>query len=258
MEVSDFYKMLSFVRLSSMILKFSKITSVGLLYLCLASCAYDIDTKGGIKGNGNIAKEDRLVRHSFDTVVSTENVAVFVSQKEGFGILVEADNNIIDFIRTDIENNTLTVHTSKNLGRATKKVFISLPKVASLRSGTGSILQTQGTITTDHIGIAAGTGSLLHAQVQATDVWIDGKEGARLRVSGRTENARVETSSGSYINAKHLESFKCTAVANYGGNIEIQVSDSLVANANTGGTISYIGSPKVDMTNTFSGDVQQY
>jgi len=238
--------------------KFLKITVTSILFLCSISCALDIDAKEGIKGNGTIEKENRQLAYNFNSIVSSENLNVFVAQKQEFSVLVEGDENIIDFIKTDIQDKKLIIHTSKNIGRATKNVFVTLPRVSSLASNTGSILQTQGVIKAENIGIAAGTGSFLNAEVYGDEIHISGKEGARLRISGKTENITVEISSGSVINAEKLESITCSAIASYGGSLVVQVSQSLIANANTGGSVSYIGSPKVDKTKSLTGDVQKY
>ncbi|MDB4292538.1 DUF2807 domain-containing protein [Maribacter sp.] len=244
--------------LRSMLEKSLKITIIYGVLLFSMSCAFDIDSKGGEKGNGIIQIENREVIAYFDTVIASEDLHVFVSQGSEFSILVEADENIIHLIKTDISDGKLHLHTDRNIGRATKKLYISLPNIAALISATGSVLQTQNAIKADSLAINAGTGSFLNAEIYADKMSIKSKEGARLRVSGEARNTSIDVSSGSYINAKDLKAIDCSAIARNGGVIEIKVSKSLMANANTGGGIIYLGTPKVDKTKSLSGDVRKY
>ncbi len=226
--------------------------------LFLVSCAYDIDYKGGIKGNGIILKENRKVVGDFDTVVASENLKVWVSQADEFSITVEADENIITLIDTNIKDGKLYLQTHENIGRATKKVYVSLPNVSALISSTGSILQTQNIIKGDSLLIDASTGSFLNAKIYVNKVIINGKEGTKLSVSGEAHKTSIDISSGSNMDAKELQTINCLAKVSYGGSVKIKVSKSLIADANTGGNISYIGNPKVDKTKSLSGIVQEY
>jgi hypothetical protein len=235
-----------------------RIPVILVLTLIFTSCARDVDNKGGIKGNGVIIKENRTSASNFDTVVASENLRVFIIQSDHFNIVVEADENIINLIGTDINDGKLLIHTHRNIGRATKKVYISLPNVSSLISSTGSILQTQGALKVDSLSIVSNTGSFLNAEIYAKEVSINGKEGARFSISGEANETSINVSSGSMIDGKELQTINCSAVASYGGSVEIMVSKSLMADSSTGGTISYLGEPIVDRTKSFSGNVQKY
>ena len=50
----------------------------------------------------------------------------------------------------------------------------------------------------------------------------------------------------------------CNAGASSGGNVKIMVAKSLVADASSGGNISYSGEPNVSQKKSVSGSVHQY
>jgi len=229
-----------------------------LMALFLSSCAFDINFGNGKKGNGDVISETRNTTDEFTEVSASEGLMVYVTQADDFSIEVEADENIIDLIATDIKNGKLRIHTHENIGRATKKIYVSLPEISVLKSSSGAHLNTENTIQAERLEIDGSSGANITTEFTADNVVIDASSGANLTISGTAHNADIDVSSGGNINAKKLETKTCTADASSGGNVKIQVSESLVADASSGGNISYSGDPTVEKKKSVSGSVHKY
>ena len=146
----------------------ARLTIAFLLALFFTSCGFDVkigDFGSGEKGNGIVTEESRTITDEFSKISASEGLEVYVTQAKDFDIMVEADENIIDLIGTDIKDGNLRIHTIKNIGRATKKIYVSLPEITALRSSSGSHLITQQTINCTDIDIDASSGSLLKAEI---------------------------------------------------------------------------------------------
>jgi len=127
-----------------------RITIALILTLFLSSCGFDInfgDFGTGKKGNGVVTSETREITGDFTVVSASEGLDVYVTDGNEFEITVEADENIIDLIATDIKNDRLRIHAIENIGRATKKVFVTLPEISGLKSSSGAHLSTENIIT---------------------------------------------------------------------------------------------------------------
>lgn len=232
-----------------------------LVALFLSSCGFDInigDFAPGKKGNGNVVTDTRKVTDEFSAVSASEGIMVYVTQADDFNIEVEADENIIDLIATDIKNGKLRIHAEENIGRATKKVFVSLPNITALSGSSGSHLSSKNTIKSDRLEIDGSSGALVNVELMANDLEIDASSGANMSISGEADNTDVDVSSGGNINAKELQTKTCTADASSGGNVKIQVSKLLTADASSGGNISYSGEPNVQKKKSVSGSVHKY
>lgn len=232
-----------------------------LVALFLSSCGFDInigDFGPGKKGNGNVVTDTRQVTSEFTEVSASEGLMVYVTQADDFKIEVEADENIIDLIATDVKNGKLRIHAEENIGKATKKVFVSLPDITALSGSSGSHLRTENSIKSSRLQIDGSSGALLNIELTASDLEIDASSGANLTISGDTDTAEVDVSSGGNINAGGLDTKNCIADASSGGNMKIKVSQSLTADASSGGNISYSGEPDVQKKKSVSGSVHQY
>lgn len=239
----------------------ARITIALILALFLSSCGFDTnigDFSTGVKGNGIVAKDSRQITTEFSEISASEGLQVYVTQAEDFEITVEADENVIDLIGTDIENNKLKIHTLKNIGRATKKIYVSLPEITSLKGSSGSHLTTSNTITSDNMEVDASSGAMVNIALMANEIDIDASSGGNLKVSGSAAKADIDVSSGGNIDGKNLETKICHADANSGGNLSVSVSQSLVADANSGGNIAYLGNPEVQKKKSVSGSIHKY
>ena len=124
----------------------ARIAIAALLALFTSSCAFDISFGEGKRGNGEVVEESRKVTNQFTQVHASEGLDVFVTQGDDFSINVEADENIIDLIGTDVRDGRLKVHAIENIGRATKNVYVTLPDISSLSTSSGADLIGQNTI----------------------------------------------------------------------------------------------------------------
>ncbi len=237
-----------------------RITIALILSLFLTSCGFDInfgDFGSGKKGNGNITSETREITGEFTIVSASEGLDVYVTEGKDFEITVEADENIIDLIATDIKNDRLRIHAEENIGRATKKIFVTLPEITGLKSSSGAHLSTENRVTSDKLEIDASSGANINIEMDVNEVDIDASSGANLSLSGDAQTVYVDASSGANINAKKLISKVCRADASSGGNVSVNVSDDLTADASSGGNISYSGEAKVTKKKSVSGSVHK-
>ncbi|MGI9553234.1 MAG: head GIN domain-containing protein [Aurantibacter sp.] len=236
--------------------------TIGIVLAILASsCGIDInfgDFGTGVKGNGEVVTDTRAITDDFTMVSVSEGLDVYVTQASKFSIEVEADENVIDLIGTDIKDGRLRIHAKKNIGRATKKVYVSLPEITALKSSSGAHLNAEGSIKADKLEIDSSSGSMLEVEVVAGDLEIDASSGANLDVSGRANMLYVDGSSGANIRAKDLKSKICDADASSGANISVNVSERLTADASSGGNIAYAGDPNVKKNKSVSGSVHKY
>lgn len=237
----------------------AKIIVALLITLFFISCNLDIQLGQGERGNGNVVTEDRSTSRAFTVVKASEGIDVYVTQGNTTDITVEADENIIDLIRTDVENGALRIHTEKRIGRAkSKKVHVTLPDITRLTASSGADLESRGTISTDKLVLDSSSGADITVMVKANEVTCDASSGADIRVSGTAETLIADASSGSDIRAGDLEVKNCIAEASSGADITVNASEEIDARASSGGDIKYTGSPNVVKKNSrLSGSIKK-
>lgn len=230
-----------------------------ILSLVLFSCNFPLGL-GGVKGNGNVTIENRKVNQSFNAIKTNQGLDVYVTQGNEENITIEADENLHELIRTEVKNNELNIFTDKNIGSASsKKVMITFKDISKITSTSGSDVISTATIQTDDLELNSSSGSDMKLDVITTSLICNASSGSDLKISGKTDKLTATATSGSDIKAIDLVAETSHASANSGADIVINTSQELIANANSGGNITYYGNPNiVNINNDPSGSINKH
>ena len=191
----------------------TKITALFLLLISTTSCFMDGIT--GIKGNRNVVSEDRTISSDFENIKVQQGINLYITQNNSTEIKVEADENIMDLLITEVQNNELKIYFEKNVYRAkARNVFLSTGNIKKIRASSGASVKSENTIQTNSLDLDASSGSSMKI----------------------------------YVNDEEV-----TTEASSGANINVNVTGKLTAKASSGGDIDYEGSPTDINKDTSSG-----
>lgn len=235
----------------------ARIIAIAILSLIMSSCNFNFGS--GIKGNRNVVTEERDAEESFTIVKASEGLDVYITQSETASIEVEADENVIALIATDINNGVLKIHTEKNIGRCkAKKVHVSLPTIDKIISTSGADVYGTSTIVAETIEVKSNSGADIKLEVEAENISCSTSSGADIKISGTADSLEASASSGSDIHAKDLVVKDCNASASSGADVTVNVTEKLVASSSSGGDVNYYGNPtSVAKNKSVSGGVNK-
>ena len=226
-----------------------KITTVLFLIITTTSCIYN-----GVRGDGNVITENRKISNDFTRIKASRGLDVYITKSSDLSLVVEADENLHEFIETDIIDKTLIITTNKNIGLATaKKIHLSVENLNEILVSSGAEIYSENTFFTKDLKISASSGAEMNLVLNVNNLVCSTSSGAEINLSGIAINFDANSSSGSEINAYELKAKNCIAKASSGSDIEISVSDSFEGEAASGADIKYKGNPKVVSKNKSSG-----
>ncbi|MGS2739956.1 head GIN domain-containing protein [Sinomicrobium sp. M5D2P17] len=228
------------------------------LSFLLSSCQFGIV---GVSGNGNVQTEKRTssVSGGFTSIQASNGLDVYIRQNQAHSITVEADENLLDIIRTEVKDDKLHIYTDKNIGTSkSKKVYVSVPEVEAIASSSGADIFVEDLLKANKLELKSSSGSAIRLETEADHISCDTSSGADIRIKGRANSMHASASSGSSIKAGNLEVAKCDAKASSGGDVYLYVTKDLVASASSGGDIRYSGNPhSVSAGKSVSGSVRK-
>jgi len=202
---------------------------------------------------------------SFSKISVSSGIDLYLTQGTTESVRVEADADLIDKIITEVNGETLRIYVKNtsawNWGwNKTRKVYVTFDDLSSLDASAGSDVEAKGEVKVEKINISASSGSDVEFErLFAQSVRVEASSGADAEVAGETKNLTVDSSSGSDIDCEDLLSEVCKASASSGSDITVYVTQSLEANASSGGDISYKGNPsQKDIDESSGGDVSSF
>ncbi|WP_321369219.1 head GIN domain-containing protein [uncultured Draconibacterium sp.] len=206
-----------------------------------------------INGNGNVVEQERHLS-DFDEIKVSRGMNVYITQGNETKVLVKADENLLEVIETEVVGDVLEVKATSNIRRSKeKKVFVTLPKVESIKASAGSNVYSENEISSKSIEISASAGSNIRLRIKTQEANVSASAGSNINLEGQTENFYGKASAGSNIKAGELKTSNTEAKVSAGANIWISTKNKLQASANSGGNVFYSGDPTDTDINKSSG-----
>lgn len=233
------------------------ITTYLILLFTTTSCF--VEGISGIKGSNTVVSEDRDISSNFESIKVQQGISVFLTQGNSTNINVEADDNIIDLLITEVKNNELNIYFEKNVYKAkARNVYLTTNNISEIRTSSGARVKSENTIQTTQLNLDSSSGSSIKIHVMANEISSESSSGSSIKIEGKTIIFSAKSSSGSSINANDLKAIDVYAKASSGANIDVNVSGKLTAKASSGGDIDYEGKPtNIDKDTSSGGSVSR-
>ena len=160
----------------------------------------------------------------------------------------------ISNVLTEVSGSYLKIHMRDGRYRNRNvKVYVTYVSLNKLHVSSAANVFSDGTIKAKTMDISASSAGSAELSIDAESVSIDASSAGDIVLEGRAVNIEVEVSSAGEIDAYGLESENGNASASSAGSAKISVSKELTAQASSGGSIRYRGSPAKTNTSSSSG-----
>jgi hypothetical protein len=221
--------------------------------LLSGGCVNDI---GCIEGNGYPIGESRSVA-DFHEVHCNGSFDVRVLPSDNYEVIVDAESNIIQYIRTSVSGGKLYIETQdRSCINNTIPMIVTVyaPSVDGLEvNGSGSIDASDLYVSDLYVNVS-GSGDIT-VNADALNVEADISGSGSINLSGITDVSNLHISGSGNIYAYQMPQLECTASISGSGNIYVSVDDLLDATISGSGYIYYRGFPVVYQSISGSGRV---
>lgn len=178
----------------------------------------------GIPGSGTAKTENRNLS-GFKKIRAAGALNVDVTFKSDYSVTVEADDNLLEYITTEVSGDELVIASKDRINPKTKiNIRITLPELTSL----------------DISG--ASSGSVAGLKGDKFDLEISGA--SKLKVDGEVRELKAKASGACSIDAENLKAENADVDASGASGIIVNASGDLKAEASGASHVIYIGDPK--------------
>ena len=222
----------------------------------LTSCYID-GWNNGISGNGNVTEEVRDIS-GFDGIHLSSGIDVLLSQGEDYEVIVEADENLMEVIETDLKGSMLVIGTDRvNIRRArSKRVHVTLPELSGLKISSAGDCEGQTPFVCDELRLSISSAGDLSLEVEAGRIDLDISSSGDARLSGRAEVFDADLSSAGDLNAFDLIAEEVNVSVSSAGDARVHATREISMTASSAGNIYYTGDARVVRSSSSSaGDI---
>lgn len=222
------------------------------VFFVLSSCDYT-------SGSGNVVTENRQVA-DFRGIKVSSGFEVEVKIGSSQEVRIEADDNVMAHIKTEVSGNTLIIKMEgiQSISNAHLKAYITTPDLNSIDVSGGVNLKVLDVIKGDgKVIFNASGGAEIEAEIETLAVEADASGGAAVKLTGKTKNYTADASGGGRIKSADLLSETTVVSASGGGDADVYGSITINAKANSGGSVKYRGQGELKKEENGGGSVEK-
>ena len=166
-------------------MKSIKILLFLLFGVSLNSCFFAVNF-GDKNGNGNLKTEERYVNQNFDKIIGSGGLEIYLTEGSENKIIVEADENLLEIIKTTISDGILTIQTKKNIiSSEAKRVLITFKNLSVVKANSGTTIIGKSIIRNKILTLESNSGANIDMEVFAKELFTKTNSGAKININGR-------------------------------------------------------------------------
>lgn len=211
-----------------------------------------------INGSGHIQTEKRTVGR-FDGVQVSGSMDIEVTNGDNVSVEVEADDNILPYIVTEVNNGLLDVYFKPHISfnNVHTKIYVTAPDLKRLFvKGSGNIKGKNTLHNSQSISTRISGSGDINAEVDAPDIRAEISGSGNLSLQGHCKNFEGSISGSGDLKCSNLLSENAEVSIFGSGNAHVYSSVRLKASTTGSGDIYYRGNPSSpEISKTGSGNV---
>lgn len=226
--------------------------------LFLGSC--DSLPWGCITGNDRIAIEQRVVGN-FSNITSYGSFVVNVRTGTDYSLSIEADENLLPYIRTYIQGNNLVIETKNDRcikSRESIVVDVVTRDVEGLKLAGSGVINANN-INAEELDLTLSGSGMIECKRITIDYLRASLPGSGIiELDGTAETTDYSLSGSGLIKGIDLITSRCFANISGSGNIYTHVLEELDVQISGSGNLYYEGNPQIESKITGSGNLRRY
>ncbi|MCK4678103.1 MAG: DUF2807 domain-containing protein [Bacteroidales bacterium] len=213
-----------------------------LSFLSVSSgCHYFIE---GVDGNGVVVSEDRPVK-PFSAIQIGGAFEVILTQGDKVSLKIEADENLLDYIITDVRGGKLIIETEREIRNCKElKAYITFVELESLALSGAVEMMGEGRLEFDELNIDASGATEINMDITAEVLKMDVSGASEVALSGIADGVYIDASGASELSAGDLETRIFFLDISGAGDATIFVKERLDVTVSGAAHVTYLGDPE--------------
>lgn len=226
-------------------------------FFLLASTLFFASCDEMIIGSGRVVEEERDVR-SFDAIEVSGAFHVYLSQGNRESLVIEADDNLMQYIETNVSGGKLYLETrGMSMRRATMRAHITVTDLDAIKASGAVKITGETPLDFDRLKIKVSGAADIDMEVFG-DLMELGISGAgKTYLTGEVEKMAIKLSGASKLKAETLYTRLMDIDISGAGSANVNVEEVLDAKISGAGSVKYIGDPKVHSKISGAGNVKR-
>jgi hypothetical protein len=222
----------------------------------------DNSFNGAVPGSGVMEKETRKIT-DFNTITIRYPAEVVIRQGEKESLTIEADDNLLPQLSTDVRSGTLIIENKEDNWAdrvdptETVQITITVKDLNGIKFNSAGTLLVED-LQSDELELSisgAGEVTLTGLEIGNLDISLSGA--GTIHADGVAENVRINISGLGSFEGEGLSSQTADVEISGAGSASLRVEKELTAKVSGAGSVNYYGDPEVSQHISGAGAVNK-
>ena len=196
------------------------------------------------KGNGDIVKEKRSTS-DFVGLRIAGNFEVILEESNQAFVEINTDENLLDFIDTEVKAGILRVTQEKKLISKSKiRIFIYYQELNEIRAMGAALIRNEDYLNSEDLEIVMEGAGAVDLKIISDKLKVELSGAGVISLAGEVQEQELNLMGAGKLEAFDLKSKDCDVTVGGLGGAEIYVTEKLNATIEGVGSIRYDGQPK--------------
>ncbi|PRY15026.1 putative autotransporter adhesin-like protein [Pontibacter ummariensis] len=198
-----------------------------------------------LRGNGNIKTESRRVSN-FNGLDVSGGFIVEVTKGSNEGVRLEADENLLDNIRTEVRDGVLHIYNEKGVTTSkAMKAYVTVEELNNLDISGGVKVIGNSTFTPNALRLDASGGSDIKLTLDTRELLGNLSGASKVALSGKAGEVVMDVSGASNVNAADLQASRVKIESSGASKARVYATEALDIDASGASAVYYKGTPSI-------------
>jgi hypothetical protein len=196
-----------------------------------------------ISGNGIVKTQDRTVS-SFHAIKASGGIDIELSQGKEQKLQVEADENLLPKILTEVKDGVLNIYHEGNIHNAkTMKIHLTFLQLDAIAASGGCDIESKHKLSFTTLKMDLSGGCDIKVECKADNLIFKQSGGCDVELKGEAQKGTFDVSGGCDLKASEFHIKNCSVDASGGCDVLVYVTGELTMTATGASDINYYGKP---------------
>jgi hypothetical protein len=219
---------------------------LGLCVLLISGCGAVGIWPVELQGSGRLTTLEKPIV-GFDRVRLSHAFHVDIRQGEAFGVLIQADDNVVRYLRVIKNGTTLEIglqpRWNYSIEQATLRAEVTMPELTSIDLRGACQATVYGFKSAHDLKVNVSAASHLQGNMDVADLRLDVTAASHVTLTGSAQDAVVNAWMASHVDLADLEITDANVHAHGASHVTVNPSGWLDVMASTASHVRYLGYP---------------
>ncbi len=220
----------------------------------MGSC---IDIKG-VKGDGNVVKEERAIS-GFTSLEVSGAFHVYLYQGKSEALTVEADQNLMQYIKTEVKGDKLEIYTEKSIRKATElNIYLTFEELEMIDISGAVSITGENMMQFEELFLDGSGASEIQLNMEVARLVVDFSGASEIELVGNAKTATFDLSGASEIDAYDFIISHCELEVSGASDARLHVTGNLEVEVSGAASVRYKGNPHLKSDISGAGSLRSH